>query len=163
MDREAWRATVHGVLKIWNDCSNKLCVPQDPKTPQRLRLNCVWLSPEEIQVSSVLPQVQGLWVQQTWVWHKPSWKRSPLTHHRAARTYTGLGKQTLRGHKQNLVTAGPRREEQWPYKRQTQECLGLSSRGVGQRWPAAGPGALSGAVLAGSFGGRSPLSSSPPP
>ena len=27
----------------------------------------------------------------------------PLTHHRAARTYTGLGKQTLEGHKQNLV------------------------------------------------------------
>ena len=22
---------------------------------------------------------QGLWVQQTWVWHKPSWRRSPLT------------------------------------------------------------------------------------
>ena len=21
---------------------------------------------------------QGLWVQQTWVWHKPSWRRSPL-------------------------------------------------------------------------------------
>ena len=21
----------------------------------------------------------GLWVQQTWVWHKPSWSRSPLT------------------------------------------------------------------------------------
>ena len=20
----------------------------------------------------------GLWVQQTWVWHKPSWRRSPL-------------------------------------------------------------------------------------
>ena len=46
---------------------------------------------------------QGLWVQQTWVWHKPSWRRSPLTHHRAARTYTGLGKQTLGGHKQNPV------------------------------------------------------------
>ena len=27
----------------------------------------------------------------------------PLTHHRAAGTYTGLGKQTLGGHKQNLV------------------------------------------------------------
>ena len=22
---------------------------------------------------------QGLWVQQIWVWHKPSWRRSPLT------------------------------------------------------------------------------------
>ena len=46
---------------------------------------------------------QELWVQQTWVWHKPSWRRLPLTHYRAAKTYTGLGKQTLGGHKQNLV------------------------------------------------------------
>ena len=63
--------------------------------PQRLRQNCVSVSPVEVQVSSGLPQGQGLWVQQTWVWHKPSWRRSPLTHHRAARTYTGLGKQPL--------------------------------------------------------------------
>ena len=32
------------------------------------------------------------------------------TLHRAARTYTGLGKQTLGGHKENLVC--PRRKEQ---------------------------------------------------
>ena len=72
-------------------------------SPQRLSQNSVWVSPVEVWVSSGLPQGQGLWVQQTWVWHKPSWRRSPLTHHRAARTYTGLGKQTLAGHKQNLV------------------------------------------------------------
>ena len=57
----------------------------------------------EAWVSSGLPQGQGIWVQQTWVWHKPSWRRSALTHHRAFRTYTGLGKQTLGRHKQNLV------------------------------------------------------------
>ena len=57
----------------------------------------------EVQVSSGLLQGQGLWVQQTWMWHKPSWRRSPLTPHRAARTYTGLGKQALGGHKQNFV------------------------------------------------------------
>ena len=51
--------------------SNK-SVHQDPETPQRL-------SPEEVWVSSGLPQGQGLWVQQTWVWPKPSWRRSPLT------------------------------------------------------------------------------------
>ena len=34
--------------------------------------------PVEVRVSSGL--LQGLWVQQTWVWHKPSWRRSPLTH-----------------------------------------------------------------------------------
>ena len=41
------------------------------------------------------------------LWHKPSWRRSPLTHHRAARTYTGLGKLTLGVHKQNLVHQDP--------------------------------------------------------
>ena len=44
----------------------------DPETPQRLRQNCVRVSPAEVQVSSGLPQGQGLWVQQTWLWHKPS-------------------------------------------------------------------------------------------
>ena len=29
------------------------------------------MSPVEVQVSSGLPQGQGLWVQQTGVWHKP--------------------------------------------------------------------------------------------
>ena len=52
--------------------------------------------------SNGLLQGQGLWVQ-TWVWYKPSWRRSQLTHHRVARTYTELGKQNLGGHKQNLV------------------------------------------------------------
>ena len=59
--------------------SNKLCVHQDPRTSQRLRQDCVRVSPVEVQVSSGLPQGQGLWVQQTWVWHKPSWRRSPST------------------------------------------------------------------------------------
>ena len=58
--------------------SNKTCVHQDPETPQRLSQNCVWVSPAEVRVSSGLPQGQGLWVQQTWVWHKPPWRRSPL-------------------------------------------------------------------------------------
>ena len=40
-------------------------------------------------------QGQRLWVQQTWVWRKPSWRRLPLTHHRAARTHTGLGSELL--------------------------------------------------------------------
>ena len=53
----------------------------------------------EVQVSSGLLQSQGLWVQLTWVWHKPSWRRSPLIP-----THTGLEKQTLGGHKQNLVS-----------------------------------------------------------
>ena len=34
---------------------------QDPETPQRLRQNCVWVSPAEVQeVSSGLPQGRAL-------------------------------------------------------------------------------------------------------
>ena len=93
-----------------------LCAHQDPETPQRLRQNCVWVSPEEVQVSSGLLRGQGLWVQQTWVWHKPSWRRSLLTHHGATRTYTGLGKQMPGGHKQNLACT--RTQEKGAKKRQ---------------------------------------------
>ena len=58
--------------------SNKPCAHlEDPETPQRPSQNCVWVSPEKVRVSS--GQGQGFWVQQTWVWHKPSWRRSPLT------------------------------------------------------------------------------------
>ena len=63
----------------YSEGSNKPCAHQDPETPQRLRQNCVWVSPVEVQVSSGPPAGQGLWVQQTWVWHKPFLRRSPLT------------------------------------------------------------------------------------
>ena len=43
--------------------SNIPCAYQDTRTLQRLRQNCVWVSPEEVQVSSGLLQGQGLWVQ----------------------------------------------------------------------------------------------------
>ena len=66
------------IIKSWrllklsrSEGSNKPCVHQDPETPQRLRQNCVWVFPVEVRVSSGLPQGQGLWVQQKWVWHKP--------------------------------------------------------------------------------------------
>ena len=59
--------------------SNKPCAHQNPETPQRLRQNCVRVSPVEVQVSSDLLHGQGGWVQQTWVWCMPSWRRSPLT------------------------------------------------------------------------------------
>ena len=39
----------------------------------------VFVSPADTWVSSGLPQGQKLWVQQTWVDHKPSWRRSPST------------------------------------------------------------------------------------
>ena len=84
--------------------SNKtLCAPGDPtETDPNLPLR-VWVSPAEVWVSSGLPQGQGLCMQKTWLWHTPWWRRSPLAPQRAARIYTGLGKQTLERHKQNLV------------------------------------------------------------
>ena len=62
-------------------CSDKP-VQQGPEAPQRLRQNRVWVSPADTQgeqwVSNGLPQGQRLWVQQAWVWPKPSWRRSLL-------------------------------------------------------------------------------------
>ena len=54
-------------------------------------------------VSSGLLQGQGLWVQQTWVWQKPSWRRSPLTPPKSHQNLHRTGKQTLGWHTQNLV------------------------------------------------------------
>ena len=82
----------------------------------------------------------GLWAQQTWVWHKPSWRRSPLTPlqscqnlHRTGETdsceYQDPGKRS----------SDPVRD--WP--RLACECPGVSGGGMGQWWPASGLGALS--------------------
>ena len=60
--------------------SNKtLCAPGDPTDTEPDMPLSVWVSPEVVRVSSGLPKGQGLWVQQTWVWHKPSGRRLPLT------------------------------------------------------------------------------------
>ena len=67
----------------------------------RDRQNCVWVPPEEVQVSSRLLQGQELWVQQTWVWHKPSW-RTPLTPSYSRRNLHRTG-EILEENKQNLV------------------------------------------------------------
>ena len=53
------------------------CIP-GPRDPTETEQNC-WASPVDVQVSSGLPQGQRLWVQHTWVWHKPSGRRLPLT------------------------------------------------------------------------------------
>ena len=83
--------------------SNKPCVHQDPETPQRLRQNCVWVSSVEVHVSSGLLQGQGLWVQQTWIWHKPFWRRSPISPPYSHQNLHRTGKQTLARYKQDLV------------------------------------------------------------
>ena len=46
-----------------SESSNKPYVHQDPETPLRLRQSCVWVSAEEVWVSSGLLWGQGLWVQ----------------------------------------------------------------------------------------------------
>ena len=58
----------------YSEGSNKPCVHQGPRdhTESERRLR-------RYRVSTGLPQGQEIWVQQTWVWHKPSWRRTPLT------------------------------------------------------------------------------------
>ena len=133
--------------------SNKPCAHQDAETPQRLSQNCVWVSPLKVWVSSGLLQGQGLWIQQTWVWHKPFWGRSPLTPPESCQNLHRTGEQTLGGHKQNLVCTKTqeKRSAAIPARgllRLARACRGVCSRGVGQRWPATGLGALSAAVCA---------------
>jgi len=61
------------------------------------------VSSVEVWVSSGLSQGQGLWMQQTWVWHKPSQRRLPLTPPQSHQNLHRTGETTLGGHKQNLV------------------------------------------------------------
>ena len=64
----------------------------------------------EVCVSSGLLQGQGLWVQQTWAGcSRLGYGISPLGEG-AARTYIGVGKYTLGGHKQKIVH--PRTQEE---------------------------------------------------
>ena len=106
--------------------SNIPCVHHDPETPQRLRQNCVWVSPEEMWVGSGLLRGLGLWVQQTWVWHRPSWRRSPLTQIELPELTQDWGNRLWEGTNRTLCAPGPRRNKQWPYKRLTQTCPWVS-------------------------------------
>ena len=131
--------------------SNKPCVHQDPEIPQRLSHNCIWVSPMTVWVGSGLLQGQGLWVQQTWVRHKPSWRRSPLTPpqshqnlHRTGETDSGRAQTEPSAHQ------GPGERSSDPIRltQTCRECPGVSGRGVGQWWSAAGWGALRAALHA---------------
>ena len=42
-------------------------------------------------ISSGLLQEQGLWVQQTWIWHKSSWGRLPFTLQQSHQNLHGIG------------------------------------------------------------------------
>ena len=57
--------------------TNLVCI--STQRPHSDPQNCVWVSPMEVRISSGLPRGRGSGVQQAWVWHKPSRKRSPLT------------------------------------------------------------------------------------
>ena len=63
------------ILHTRQRCSESLNIPcahQDPETPQRLRQNCVWVSPEEVLVNSGWLLGQGFWVR------RPAYGISPL-------------------------------------------------------------------------------------
>ena len=70
-----------------------------------------------------LLQGQGLWVQQTWVWHKPSWRRMPLTPPQSCQNLHRTGKQTLGGRKQKLVCT------------RTQETSVVTPQETDPEWP----------------------------
>ena len=101
-------------------------------------------------VGSGLPQGQGLWVQLTWVWHKPSWRRSPLTPPQSCQNLHRTEKQTLWA-QQNHMYQDPGERRSDPTRDCPGlgcQCPGISSGGLGQWWPAAGMGALSVAIHA---------------
>ena len=93
----------HHTRQRLSEGSKKPYAHKDPETPQRLRQNCVLMSPTEVWVCSGLLQGQGLWVEQTWVWHKPSWRRLPLTPPEPTELMQNWGYRLFGGHKQNLV------------------------------------------------------------
>ena len=75
----AFRIKLHTHQRCLEGSNKILCSPGDPtETEPDLPLS-VWVSLEKVQVCSGLLQGQELWVQQTSVRHKPSWRRSPFT------------------------------------------------------------------------------------
>ena len=90
------------------------------------------------------PQGLGLWVQRTWVWHKPSWRRSPLTPPQSCQNLYRTGEtdpwraQTETCEHQDAGERSSDPKRGWP--RLARECPGVSGGGVGRWWPAAGWG-----------------------
>ena len=110
------------------------------------------MSPVGVWVSSGLPQRQGLWVQQTWLWHKPSWRRSPLTPPQSHQNLNRTAEtDSWRAQTKPCVHQDPGERSSDPTRdspRLAYECPGVSGEGVGRQWPVAGSGALSAAVTA---------------
>ena len=81
---------------------NIFCTPR-PRDPTETDTELCLSASSEATGQQSPAQVQGLWMQHTWVWHNPLGGGHHSIHHRVIKTYTGLGKQTLGGHKQSLV------------------------------------------------------------
>ena len=88
----------------------------------------------------------GALVHQTWVWHKSSWKRSSLTPLQSCQNLHRTGEtdswrtQTKPCVQQGLGDRSSDPTRNW--SRLACEYPWVSSRGVGQQWPATGSGAL---------------------
>ena len=109
---------------------------------------------------------QGLWVQQTWAWSKPSWRRSPWTPPQRCQNSRDWEIDPWRAQTESCARQDPGETSSDPKRdgpRLACECPGVSSGGVGQCWPAAGLGARVWQCFHGTFWRRSPLSSLPPP
>ena len=112
----------------------------------------VCASSVETQVSSGLPQGWGVWVQQTWVWHKPSWRRSPLTPPQSCQNLPRTREtDSYRAQTKPCIHQDPGERSSDPtrdWPRLACECLGVPGGDVGWQWPAAGTENLSVAVHA---------------
>ena len=105
------------------------------------------MSSAEECISSGLPQGQGLWVQQTSVLHKPSWRRSSLTPSTEPPELTqDWGNRLLEGANKTCVHQVPGERSSDPTRDRPRLALehpGVSGGGIGRQWPGAGLGALS--------------------
>ena len=151
---------------VWGD-QTKPGAPGDPTEAEPDLPLSVWVSPAEIWVSSALPQGQELWVQHTWEWNKPSWRRSPLTPPQSWQNLHRTGEiDSWRPHTKPSAHQDPGERNSDPtrdWPRFVHEGPGVSGRGVDQQWPAAGLGHWVLQCMHGTFWSRSPLSSLPPP
>ena len=110
---------------------NTPCVQQNPETPQRLRQNCVWVSPEELwsvvdscrdrnSVCNRLGYGIGLWMM------------LPLTPLEPPELTQDWGNRLLEGTNRTFCALGPMRKKQWPHKR-LRQTFPWESRRLQQR------------------------------
>ena len=91
-------------------------------------------------------------MQQTWVWHKPTWRRLPLTPSQNYQNLHRTGEtDSWRAQTKPCAHQDPGERSSDPTRnrpRHAHECQGVSSGGVGWWWPVAGSKALSAAMPA---------------